>query len=272
MVSGNTSKYVEGFESFTADDEMMMNNLKQAVNYTKSNMNISDVNTMRSADLSSSSKSNSLPTKPPVPPQPPVPPIPPASRVIDVTSMPTFGSMPSSMAEPKPGPMAGSMAGPISSTMSNSNSNRNNTRNSTSPNMEDIRLESKLNNLPPPPPNPNSGMVLETEPLVKSPFYDTKTNNSMKNNFKNTTDSDDEDEDDEDDEIEGFRGAEEQESIAVRKILLSLLITFLGYMVIISAMNNLIPIATYTPHLKQFKHLIYGCIFFLITYMCLEVF
>ena len=41
MVSGNTSKYVEGFESFAVDDEIMLANLKQAMDYTKANKKIS---------------------------------------------------------------------------------------------------------------------------------------------------------------------------------------------------------------------------------------
>ena len=55
-------------------------------------------------------------------------------------------------------------------------------------------------------------------------------------------------------------------------MLLSLLITFLGYMLILGFTNNLIPITTYAPELKQFKHLIYGGFFFIIVYICLEVF
>ena len=71
---------------------------------------------------------------------------------------------------------------------------------------------------------------------------------------------------------EGFRGSEFIEHNFFKQILLALLITFMGYILILSSINNLIPISTYAPHLKQFKHLIYGFIFFLITYMCLEVF
>ena len=56
MVLGNTSKYVEGFESFTADDQLMVSNLKQAVNYTKENMAIGDVTSKLS---NTSSKKNS---------------------------------------------------------------------------------------------------------------------------------------------------------------------------------------------------------------------
>ena len=62
MVVGNTSKYVEGFESFTLDDEMMLANLKQAVNYTKANMAISDVE-MKLTNTTPTIK-NSPPIKP----------------------------------------------------------------------------------------------------------------------------------------------------------------------------------------------------------------
>ena len=39
-----------------------------------------------------------------------------------------------------------------------------------------------------------------------------------------------------------------------------------------SSIKNLLPINEYAPHLKKFKNLIYVGIFFLISYMCLEIF
>ena len=78
--------------------------------------------------------------------------------------------------------------------------------------------------------------------------------------------------DNDEDIEEGFQGSQYIESQTLRKMLIALLITFLGYMVILSFTNNLIPISTYAPHLKPFKHFIYGGLFFLIIYLCLEVF
>ena len=103
---------------------------------------------------------------------------------------------------------------------------------------------------------------------------DNETDNQTTRNYYEDYESQDlEEESDESDKYEeGFRGSEYIEHKFFKKILLSLLITFMGYILILSCINNLIPISTYAPHLKQFKHLIYGFVFFLITYLCLEVF
>ena len=86
------------------------------------------------------------------------------------------------------------------------------------------------------------------------------------------TDIDEDDMDDDKDMEEGFQGSQHIECQTLRKMLLALLITFLGYMLILGFTNNLIPITTYAPEFKQFKHLIYGGFFFIIVYICLEVF
>ena len=44
MVVGKTSNFVEGFKSFTADDDLMLANLKQALNYSADNLSIPDSN------------------------------------------------------------------------------------------------------------------------------------------------------------------------------------------------------------------------------------
>ena len=85
-------------------------------------------------------------------------------------------------------------------------------------------------------------------------------------------DENDKDMENDEDIEEGFQGSQYIECQTLRKMLIALLITFLGYMVILSFTNNLIPISTYAPHLKPFKHFIYGGLFFLIVYLCLEVF
>ena len=90
-------------------------------------------------------------------------------------------------------------------------------------------------------------------------------------NGKKIIDNDNDDDDDSDVE-EGFRGSQVIECNQIKKMLLALLITFLGYILLLSSINNLIPINTYAPHLKQFKNFIYGALFFIIVYICLEVF
>ena len=94
----------------------------------------------------------------------------------------------------------------------------------------------------------------------------------FENTEENEDDEDFEDVEDVEDIEEGFNGSQTIEFHFFKKLLLALLITFIGYMIILSSNNNLIPITSYAPHLKQFKHLIYGSLFFIITYICLEVF
>jgi len=42
MVLGKISNFTEGFQSFTADDELMIANLKQALEYSKESLSIPD--------------------------------------------------------------------------------------------------------------------------------------------------------------------------------------------------------------------------------------
>jgi hypothetical protein len=74
------------------------------------------------------------------------------------------------------------------------------------------------------------------------------------------------------DKVEGFRGSVEIESKEMRNILLALLLSCIGYLVVYSMGNNLLPLDEISPQLKKFKHLVYAGLFFLITYICLEVF
>ena len=269
MVLGNTSKFVEGFESFTADDEMMLANLKQAVNYTKAKMAISDVNNKLSSVGSSST---------------------------------TFPTLPN-MTEPN----TMDTNAPVSRPMSFSSS----TPSTTFPtriinsSTEMSKLNTKTTTT-----KPMTTEPITTKPMISTPMttkYNTMNNNSSK--FKNIKKQDfrnlarkeeeeeeqdlenledneekeqdsansaledkEEEEDEEENFQEGFQGSQQIEGVTLKKILLALLITFIGYMLIISATNNIIPIATYAPHLKQFKHFIYGSLFFVIVYLCLEVF
>jgi hypothetical protein len=72
--------------------------------------------------------------------------------------------------------------------------------------------------------------------------------------------------------IEGFQGSVEIEGRNLKNVLLALLLSFIGYLVVYASMNNYIPIGDISPQLKKFKHLVYGGIFFIIAYICLEVF
>ena len=97
---------------------------------------------------------------------------------------------------------------------------------------------------------------------------------NIKNNFEDEDDSNDDLELEEDDDkiIEGFQGSQIIESRNLKNLLLALLLSFIGYIIVMSSIKNLLPINEYAPHLKKFKNLIYVGIFFLISYMCLEIF
>jgi len=180
--------------------------------------------------------------------------------------------------------------------------------NSTKPTMKTMNTNMSMNSTKPTMKTMNTNMSMNsTKPTTMG--MNSISNNKNKSSFKNTEsfinktkyneDSEDEtngeyEDENEDQDLntredyedyedldvdesneeyeEGFKGSKYIEHKFFKKILLALLITFMGYILILSSINNLIPISTYTPHLKQFKHLIYGFVFFLITYLCLEVF
>jgi len=74
------------------------------------------------------------------------------------------------------------------------------------------------------------------------------------------------------DKVEGFHGSVEIESKEMRNILLALLLSCIGYLIVYSMGNNLLPLDEISPQLKKFKGFIYVGLFFLITYICLAVF
>jgi hypothetical protein len=245
MVVGNTSKYVEGFESFTLDDEMMLANLKQAVNYTKANMAISDV------EMKLTNTTPTIKNSPPIKPQ---------GRTINSDiPMPTKSNTNNTVIRTTP-------------TMAMTGTSSKNTTTTTKPNkisnkpndMDDMNsMPDETNDME----DDMDDMPDETDDMDDMPV------NTMSNTMPTNTMTDDMADDmDGEDSDEGFQGSQQIESQTLRKMLLALLITFLGYMLILGFTNNLIPITTYAPHLKPFKHFIYGGLFFLIVYLCLEVF
>jgi hypothetical protein len=123
----------------------------------------------------------------------------------------------------------------------------------------------------------------KTIPVIKSIKSVRSASSSKKNKgYKNDDDDESNNEsknqdedyniDDEDDNIEGFHGSQIIEGRNLKNILLALLISFIGYIVAMTSIKNYIPISEYAPHMKKFKNLIYVGIFYIIVYMCLEVF
>jgi len=319
MVVGKTSSFVEGFKSFTTDDELMLANLKQALNYSADNLAIPDANLNLSSNKNimptkNSSMGSTMPTMDST-----MPTMDSTMPTMDSTmptmsySMPTMGSTMPTMGSTMPTmgstmptmsysmPTMGSTMQTKGSTMPTMNSGMN----STMPTMNSS-ISSTM-------PTKGSSMPTKSSTMKNKPQESIRDIKRVRDHsyLDNENDTDEEDEnavlDEEDytnkfeeeeaekeakkedkerelqlkysktrrqhqEKIEGFQGSIEIESRNLKNILLALLLSFVGYLVVYASMNNYIPIAEISPQLKKFKHLIYGGVFFVIAYICLEVF
>jgi hypothetical protein len=320
MVYGKTSKYVEGFKSFTSDDDLMLANLKQALNYSEDNLSIPDAN----LNLSKKAKTNP-------------------------------NTNPNATSNPNVNPRTTSSNSNNSNNSKQNNKNKMNENGIMPTGMQPMKppstttttMAQTANTLP----QSVQQQVMQTQPQIKTKSKDKSKDNS-KNTFKdidrfqnhmkynknnndtyNNDDTDDTDDNDEDDNIllensgtklgntllensgteiantllensgtefdntddkdtentnnngrhnktrrhikkrsiEGFQGSVEIESRNLKNVLLALLLSFIGYLVVYASINNYIPINEISPQMKKFKNLIYGGVFFIIAYICLEV-
>jgi len=244
MVSGMTPKYVEGFTLFTADDEIMLSNLKQAINYSKQNLAISDVVT-------------------------------PTEKSASTTKSASGGFAPSASASPTEGSTVGVSSGGVSSG----------------------GVSSSGTNVSGPP----SGGTSVSGPTSINKFKNTKGKqekfaNKNKDKYEEYKDKYEEfqqfqeedqseykkkkreqfksNEEEEEDE-EGFQGSQQLNLDTTKKLLLSLLITFFGYVVLIyGPEENIISMFIKPVIFKNIisKNLQYCAIFFLAVYLCITVF
>jgi len=294
MVLGNSSKFTEGFTSFTADDDLMIANLKQALNYSRESVAIPDPSiniTTNPATNPATTKSNlsamnsnmrrkteTLPT-----------------NISDMgsgapTTTPSF-TMPS---QPIPTNMEMGMEMGMD--------NETTTKTTPQMTMSSMPTMTSMTSMPSMPTMP-SMTSMTSMPTMMSSFKNIDKFKNIKRVMNNGDEDDEEDEDDEDavleeedrtnafeeeakvaeakkysttrrhsDKVEGFRGSVEIESKAMRNILLALLLSCIGYLIVYSMGNNLLPLDEISPQLKKFKGFIYVGLFFLITYICLEVF
>ena len=273
MVVGRTSNFIEGFKSFTADDDLMLANLKQALEYSKEDLAIPDAKSKLNLPSSKNSSSN-------------------LNTNIPSTTMPIMMSTTTTPAITK-------------STM-DMNMNKNMDKNMNKNMDKNMDMDTNMNM------NKNmnttrANLAMERETMPTKPkttmpetFKNGKGNgkangksngkgNNIEEKFRDvkmvrnivededidddeSTDLDDDEIDEGEKMIEGFQGSIKLESRFARNILLALLLTAIGYLVVHSSMNNLIPLGDISPQLKKFKNLIYGGLFFLIAYICLEVF
>jgi hypothetical protein len=278
MVFGNSSKFTEGFTSFTADDDLMIANLKQALNYSRESVaipdpsiNITNVNpTTTKSNLSSMNsviggrKNNTLPTNisdmgSGIPTTTP-------SFTMPTQPMPTNTEMASRMAEinitKETTTTSPQMTMAISTKPATTKPSGEPTMRSSISGFKDIKRVMNNGNEDEEDDEDDEDAVLEEEDRTNAFEEESKVSAAKKHS---TTRRHSE-------KIEGFRGSIEIESKEMRNILLALLLSCIGYLIVYSMGNNLLPLDEISPQLKKFKRLIYAGLFFLITYICLEVF
>ena len=318
MVVGFSSNFTEGYQNFTADDTLMLENVKQAITYAKQNKFIPNIDnsiksqTQMPQDMEmmnkymdkNSSNNNTLPTgnninqslnteyTMPTPNQ--MPSMPPSKQINNMTmptkninnmsSMPTknINNMPSmppskqinNMPSMPPSKQINNMPPmptkninnmpPGKSSFKNISNNKNNIDDDEDDDDNDEEEEESDNE------GDNDDDKDDDKTDVKKSL---NTQSETRRQHMNNTDKDDDKDDDKNNIItEPFQGSTILEKQGLKRILLALLISFIAYLVVHMCMNNVIPINDISPQLKKFKNLIYGFLFFIITYLCLEIF
>lgn len=251
MVVGRSSSFIEGFKSFTADDDLMLANLKQALEYSKEDLAIPDAKSK--LNLPSSKNTNTNTNMP-------------------STTMPSSTMPSSTMAAMATIP---STTKPISTpaiTKSGMNVNKNMNKNmNTMPTKPETTMPETFKNVMGNKKDNKKGEEKFRDVKMVRNIVEDDGEDGMEDEDSNA-DLDEDEMDEGEKMIEGFQGSIKLESQFARNILLALLLTAIGYLIVHSSMNNLIPLAEISPQLKKFKNMIYGGLFFLIAYICLEVF
>ena len=298
MVVGFSSNFTEGYQNFTADDTLMLENVKQAITYAKQNKFIPNIDnsiksqTQMPQDMEmmnkymdkNSSNNNTLPTgnninqslnteyTMPTPNQ--MPSMPPSKQRNNMSSMPTKNINNMSSMQPIPqNKQINNMTMPTKninnmppgkSSFKNISNNKNNIDDDEDDDDNDEEEEE----------SDNEGYNDDDKDDDKTDVNKSlNTQSETRRQHMNNTDKDDDKDDDKNDIItEPFQGSTILEKQGLKRILLALLISFIAYLVVHMCMNNVIPINDISPQLKKFKNLIYGFLFFIITYLCLEIF
>ena len=251
MVIGRTSNFVEGFKSFTADDELMLANLKQALNYSSENLSIPDAK----LNLPSKQPTKELNT----------------IRPRNTMSITTPNITESNITLPNM----------TESNMTESTMPKPTSKYSMSNKSEEFKNIKKVSSG-----SQNSTKVYDDESDNEEEDEHNADNEDAvmdEEEYSNTFEEEAEGKAERDrsmtrrqhqakEQIEGFQGSVEIEGRNLKNVLLALLLSFIGYLVVYASINNYIPINDISPQLKKFKNLVYGGIFFVIAYICLEVF
>ena len=277
MVVGRTSHFVEGFKSFTADDELMLANLKQALEYSKENLSIPDTTSKlklpsnnSSGNLSGNLSGTTTPQTTKAAMGTGMGPTTTKANINNANMMNQLPPAPTLAKLNKPQPTQNMEEEP-QTTMAAGGGMAGSSRMSEEK-FGDLKM---VKNIIEDGDSDDDGNESNLA-IMKEDHYENKFKKNLKNGKRINKLEDDESEDDnrddnEEDMIEGFQGSSVIESRNARNILLALLLTAIGYLVVHSSMKNLIPLDAISPQLKKFKNLIYCGLFFVIAYICLEV-
>jgi hypothetical protein len=280
MVVGRTSNFVEGFKSFTADDELMLANLKQALNYSAENLSIPDAK----LNLSSNNDDNENNTIRPRRTSPQDPTM--NNQSMNNQSMNNQTMNNQTMNNQSMNNQSMNNQSMNNQSMNNQSMN-NQSMNNQSMSMETNNMSMPTMSMPTMSINNKSGEGFNNIKKVSSGsqnstiVYDEDKSNDEEDIILEEEDDNENEETEQSktrrqhqskEKIEGFQGSIEIEGRNLKNILLALLLSFIGYLVVYASMNNYIPINDISPQLKKFKYLVYGGIFFIIAYICLEVF
>ena len=255
MVSGRQSHFVEGFKTITIDDEVLLDNIRNAVN-----MSIEASNEPKTMTKKNNKK---MATPEPTPTSGM------ASEPMPTTTLGLTSEEESSMSS---GDMGSEMGSEMGSGMGSGDMG-----------SGEMKSKSPFKNVNSRNNKRNGGKVIsgkvigemeEEEPVNR---FEEERKRKQKERQKELDNEDNqESENDKEDEIEdveeGFSGSRILEASSMKNILLAVLIAFIGYVIAMASMKNVLPIAEISPDLKRFKNLIYVGLFFLIVYLCLEIF
>ena len=275
MVLGNSSKFTEGFTSFTADDDLMIANLKQALNYSKEQVAIPDpsinlkyqpnepipVNTNISNNLPSKLNSTT-PSIPTTTNQVGMP----TNMMLATTTTSPAGRLGSATTTTSPAGRMGSATtttSPAGGKMGGGKMGGDLEKGKILSGLSAFKnIPKVVDDMEDDESDNNDETVLDEEDYTNTFEEEAQEAQHKRNKTRRGKEHIE----------EGFRGSMEIQSRNLRNILLALLLSCIGYLIVYSMSNNLLPLDEISPQLKKFKKLIYGGLFFLIAYICLEVF
>jgi len=283
MVVGKTSSFIEGFETITTDNKILKENVSKFLAYAMKNQKIPDLDpnmsepTMPTGMALNKMMNQNMPTMKPTMMEPTMP------TGMSSTMEPTMSTgmpMPTmnpSMTEP-------TIKGMVSNWPTINPSMMKPTM--PTPSMTGAMLPSKNNTIIKPSMKSSFKNVRNSEDEGEGEEGEGEGKNEDEMDNEETQEDNDPEEEEmiqkrdksttrrqqKDDFEEGFQGSSMLEAKNLKNILLALLLSFIGYLVVYAYKHDYIPIKDISPQLVKFKHLVYSGLFFIIAYICLEIF